>query len=156
MTSALDVLHSLRIEDGRRWGQAAYAFQREDAEAILRGEPPFHFLTHARGSSKTGDQAGIVLSLLLTVGARERIYWLAADQEQGQLCIELDPRVRGPHAEAAALVQRLYGHPSDRPARERIKRAVRGRAAEVVPLAEASRRQTWSQWLTLAVGVRLA
>ena len=88
MTSALDVLHSLRIEDGRRWGQAAYAFQREDAEAILRGEPPFHFLTHARGSSKTGDQAGIVLSLLLTVGARERIYWLAADQEQGQLCID--------------------------------------------------------------------
>ncbi|HEV2924853.1 MAG TPA: tyrosine-type recombinase/integrase [Solirubrobacteraceae bacterium] len=46
------------------------------------------------------------------------------------------------HTDGGALVQRLYGHPSERLARERIKRAVRGRPREVVQLSEASRRQT--------------
>jgi integrase len=46
------------------------------------------------------------------------------------------------HTDGGALVQRLYGHPSERLARERIKRAVGGRPREVVQLSEASRRQT--------------
>jgi integrase len=46
------------------------------------------------------------------------------------------------HKNGGALVQRLYGHPSERLARERIKRAVGGRPREVVQLSEASRRQT--------------
>ncbi|MCW3026169.1 MAG: hypothetical protein JWM29_1601 [Solirubrobacterales bacterium] len=46
------------------------------------------------------------------------------------------------HKDGGALVQRLYGHPSERLAREHIKRAVRGRSREVVPLSEASRTQT--------------
>jgi integrase len=45
------------------------------------------------------------------------------------------------HTDGGALVQRLYGHPSERLARERIKRAVGGRPREVVQLSEASRRQ---------------
>jgi integrase len=46
------------------------------------------------------------------------------------------------HTDGGALVQRLYGHPSERLARERIKRAVGGRAGGVVHLSEASRRQS--------------
>jgi phage terminase large subunit-like protein len=85
---ALDLLSGLVIEDGRRWGDAACDFQREDAEAILHGSVPYHFLTRARGASKTSDLAGVALSLLLTADARRRWYWLAADREQGQLAID--------------------------------------------------------------------
>ncbi len=46
------------------------------------------------------------------------------------------------HTDGGALVQRLYGHPSERLARERIKRAVGGRPHDVVQLSEAARRQT--------------
>jgi integrase len=46
------------------------------------------------------------------------------------------------HTDGGALVQRLYGHPSERLARERIKRAVGGISRDVVKLSEASRRQT--------------
>jgi hypothetical protein len=88
MTTPLDLLRSLRLEDGRRWGDAAFDFQHEDAEAILEGRRPYNFLTRARGTSKTGDLAGGALGLLLTATGREHFYWLAADKEQGQLCID--------------------------------------------------------------------
>ena len=45
------------------------------------------------------------------------------------------------HADGGALVMRLYGHPSQRLARERIKRAVGGRSLRVASLSEADRRQ---------------
>jgi integrase len=45
------------------------------------------------------------------------------------------------HTDGGALVQRLYGHPSERLARERIKRAAGGKLSAVVSLAEAERRQ---------------
>ena len=45
------------------------------------------------------------------------------------------------HTDGGALVQRLYGHPSERLARERIKRAVGGTAPRVVAISEAGRRQ---------------
>ena len=55
----LDLLSGLRLDSGRLWGDAAEAFQFEDAKAILEGrEPPYHFLTRARGGSKTTDLAG--------------------------------------------------------------------------------------------------
>ncbi|MDQ3090661.1 MAG: site-specific integrase [Actinomycetota bacterium] len=44
------------------------------------------------------------------------------------------------HTDGGALVQRLYGHPSERLARERIKRATGGRLAAVTALPEAERR----------------
>ena len=43
------------------------------------------------------------------------------------------------HTDGGALVQRLYGHPSDRLARERIKRAAAGAGLAVVPLSVAER-----------------
>ena len=45
------------------------------------------------------------------------------------------------HTDGGALVQRLYGHSSERLARERIKRATGGRLAAVTALPEAERRQ---------------
>lgn len=45
------------------------------------------------------------------------------------------------HTDGGALVQRLYGHPSERLARERIKWATGGKLAPVTELREAERRQ---------------
>jgi integrase len=45
------------------------------------------------------------------------------------------------HTDGGALVQRLYGHPSERLARERIKRAAGARSTSVVLIREANRRQ---------------
>jgi len=45
------------------------------------------------------------------------------------------------HTDGGALVQRLYGHPSERLARERIKRAVGGSELRVVAMPEAGERQ---------------
>jgi hypothetical protein len=86
--TAFDVLGTLRIEDGRRWVDAAYDFQTKDATAVLTGERPYHFQTRPRGASKTTDLAGVALAMLLEVRARERFYWLAADREEGQLAID--------------------------------------------------------------------
>ncbi len=48
------------------------------------------------------------------------------------------------HTDGGALVQRLYGHPSERLARERIKRAVGGSELRVVGIPEAGERQAQS------------
>jgi integrase len=45
------------------------------------------------------------------------------------------------HTDGGALVQRLYGHPSERLARERIKRAVGGSELRVISMPEAGERQ---------------
>lgn len=45
------------------------------------------------------------------------------------------------HTDGGALVQRLYGHPSERLARERIKRAVGGSGGHLVAVSEARQRQ---------------
>jgi hypothetical protein len=86
--TALDVLGTLLLEDGRPWMDHAYDFQLDDATAILAGTLPYHYLTRPRGASKTTDLAGIALAQLLTAAARERLYWLAADRDQGQLAID--------------------------------------------------------------------
>ena len=54
-------------ESGRRWGDAATAVQKLDAQAVLdQASPtPYHFLTRARGYSKTADIAGIGIAALL-------------------------------------------------------------------------------------------
>ena len=79
----------LVLEDGRAWGDAAFGFQWEDTKAILTEQgPPYHFLTRARGSSKTTDLAGAAIALLLTLPHRSRLHWLAADRDQGALAID--------------------------------------------------------------------
>jgi len=45
------------------------------------------------------------------------------------------------HTDGGALVQKLYGHPSESLARERIKRAVGGSGPRVAEISEAQRRQ---------------
>lgn len=88
MSAALDLMTALVIEDGRRWGEAAERVQLEDARAFLIGSPPYHFVTRARGYSKTSDLAGAAATLLLTLPAGARLYWLAADAEQGTLALD--------------------------------------------------------------------
>jgi hypothetical protein len=78
----------LRLEDGRRWLEAALDFQTDDALAVLEGDRPYHFLTRARGSSKTTDLAAVALAVLLASEGRTRAYWLAADADQGRLAID--------------------------------------------------------------------
>ena len=90
MSDALDTLYGLVLEDGRRWGEAAAPFQREDAEAILEpGGVPFHYLTRSRGSSKTSDLAGIAISVALTQAPPgARMYAVAADRSQAGLLVQ--------------------------------------------------------------------
>jgi hypothetical protein len=85
---ARDLLGTLRLEDGRRWIEAAHDWQRADALAVLEGEQPYGFLTRSRGSSKTTDLAACALSDLLTTDARLRTYWLASDADQGALALD--------------------------------------------------------------------
>jgi hypothetical protein len=84
MSEALDLLHALVLEDGRRWGQVAHPFQRQDAAAIIGpGGPRRHLLVRPRGASKTSDVAGVALVLLLTEApAGSRSYAYAVDQDQ--------------------------------------------------------------------------
>ena len=60
-----------------------------DTKAILDDTaPPYHFLTRARGASKTTDLAGVAIAMLLTLPDRSRLHWLAADRDQGALAID--------------------------------------------------------------------
>ena len=71
----------LVLEDGRRWGEAAARFQWVDAQAVLNLHAvPYHFLTRARGGSKTTDLAGVAIAVLLTLPDRSTLHWLAADR----------------------------------------------------------------------------
>jgi len=88
---ALDVLASLVLEDGRRWGEAAQPFQWTDAREVLTVDSgtPYHFLTRARGASKTSDLAGIsIASMLCQLPPAARCYGLAADRDQGRLLLD--------------------------------------------------------------------
>jgi hypothetical protein len=92
MASALDLLSSLRLENGRRWGEAAEPFQWADARAVLdttADAPLQHFLTRPRGASKTSDLGGIAIAALLTqLAARSSSYAVAADRDQGRLLLD--------------------------------------------------------------------
>lgn len=83
-----DVLAQLILEDSRRWIDAAEDFQLDDALAVLEGERPYQFLTRARGSSKTTDLAAVALADLLTLESVDRLYWVAADRDQGTLALD--------------------------------------------------------------------
>jgi phage terminase large subunit-like protein len=81
------LLGGLVLEDGRSWGEAATSSQWEDATAILDpGSRPYHFLTRARGYSKTTDLAGVALvAMLEQLPPGARLYGLASDLDQGRL-----------------------------------------------------------------------
>jgi hypothetical protein len=87
--AAVQLLASLVLEDGRRWGEAAVPVQWTDARAILEAEVPYHFLTRARGFSKTADLGACAIAALLTqLSPGSRSYGLAADRDQGRLLVD--------------------------------------------------------------------
>lgn len=102
--NARDVLGTLRLEDGRRWLEAAHDFQRVDALAVLDGPEPYSFLTRSRGGSKTTDLSAVGLSDLAASEERLRSYWLAADADQAALAIDC---IAGFRARTPALADRL-------------------------------------------------
>lgn len=85
---ALTFLASLVLEDGRLWGDAATERQWKDARALLNpaGRRPYHFLTRARGWSKTTDLAGCTVAAMLTQApAGADLYAAASDRDQSAL-----------------------------------------------------------------------
>ena len=84
---ALDVVAELVVENGQRWLDAATPAQIADMRAFLEHPRPLHFATRARGYAKTQDVAGLCLGEILTNPAA-LIDWLAADKDQGQLCVQ--------------------------------------------------------------------
>lgn len=89
--SALNLLASLVLDIGQRWGEVAVRDQWDDARAVLdpASPTPYHFLTRARGYSKTDDLGGIALAVMLEqLPPASRLFALAADRDQGRLLIE--------------------------------------------------------------------
>jgi hypothetical protein len=88
---ALDLLAGLVLDDGSPWAARAEQIQWDDARAILdrTGESRYHFLTRARGRSKTTDLAGITVAVMLTQATPgDELYATAADKAQGRLLLE--------------------------------------------------------------------
>lgn len=82
------VLSALRLESGRRWGEAATDWQVSDAKAILEGDIRRHFLTRPRGGSKTSDLAGVSIALMLEAPQSSRSFAFAADKDQAGLLMD--------------------------------------------------------------------
>jgi hypothetical protein len=107
-TEAKNLLATLRLEDGRRWGDAAEPWQWDDAAAVLAPDPPesqrpsrwrrrqtagdyprWHYWLRGRGMSKTTDAAAVLLALLVTLAPpRSRSYVYAADGQQAGLLLD--------------------------------------------------------------------
>lgn len=86
---ALEVLASLVLEDGRRWGEAAEPWQWADAGAVLDlSGPRFHYQTRPRGASKTTDAGAVVTAALLEQlpPVSESLAY-AADRDQAALIV---------------------------------------------------------------------
>lgn len=89
-SKALELLGSLRLEDGRSWAEAATPWQVADARAILGDDGPrLHYLTRPRGASKTSDLAAVSIAVLLEqLPAGSRAYAVATDRDQGRLLVD--------------------------------------------------------------------
>jgi phage terminase large subunit-like protein len=90
VVTALDLVASFVLEDGKPWGATAADWQREDARAFFDPSGPrMHFETRPRGGRKTTDQAAIGLAWLLD-GAQRRArgYCVAVDRDQAALLID--------------------------------------------------------------------
>jgi phage terminase large subunit-like protein len=88
---SLALLSQLVIDnDSHCWGDVAQPEQWDDALAVLNQKSTcrYHFLTRARGWSKTTDLAAIALVIMLTQAhPGQRIDVVAADRDQGALLI---------------------------------------------------------------------
>lgn len=107
MSTALDLLSGLILEDGRRWGAVATRVQREDAAAVLaeRSSTPYHWQGRSRGYSKTTDLGGVALAALLKLAPPgSKSYAVAADQAQARLLLDSVEGFVRRSPELAALV----------------------------------------------------
>jgi phage terminase large subunit-like protein len=89
---AFELLCALPLADGRRWGDAAEPWQRDDAAAVLdlsAGAPRNHYLTRPRGASKTTDLGAVAIAALVCqLPRRSRSYAAAADRDQAALLVD--------------------------------------------------------------------
>lgn len=89
----LALLAGLVLDNGRRWGEVAEPWQRDDAASILNGTEPaavrMHFQTRPRGGSKTTDAAAVLIVMLLTQAPRRSVS-LAYARDRDQAAILLD------------------------------------------------------------------
>lgn len=86
--AAMDVMASLVLETGARWGEVAEPAQWEDARRVLsEDEPRRHWLGRSRGRSKTSDVAGLTIAAMVTglLPRGSMGYAAAADQDQAGL-----------------------------------------------------------------------
>jgi Phage Terminase len=105
MTEPLDLVASVVLDDGARWGERATAEQWADMHALLAGaEPRRHYWLRARGRSKTFDAGAATLAVMLAGGlaAGDEMYAAAAGRDQAALIArkirgisERTPELRG-------------------------------------------------------------
>ena len=85
MTTPLDLVSSMVLDTGARWGEQATEQQWADMEALLSGEGPRrHMWLRSRGFSKTTDTGAATLGMMLAGGMRggDEMYAAAAGREQ--------------------------------------------------------------------------
>lgn len=88
-TDPYQLLCSLVLEDGRRWGEAAAPFQIADAKAFLDGPARRHNWLRPRGSAKSTDAGALLLvDIICCAGPRSRSYLLAVDEDQAALILD--------------------------------------------------------------------
>jgi hypothetical protein len=85
VATALDLMASMVLDTGGRWGDEATPEQIADADALLsRDGPRRHFWLRARGRSKTFDVGAATLATMLCGDVRggDELYAAAAGREQ--------------------------------------------------------------------------
>ena len=93
----IDLVASMVLEDGARWGECATPDQWEDmTRPPDPGGPRRHFWLRARGRSKTTDTGAATVATMLAGGVRggDEMYAAAAGREQAGAAGPQDPRHR--------------------------------------------------------------
>ena len=88
---ALAVLFALRLEDGRRWREAATDWQLADAVAVLGDDRTqnLHWFSRPKGASKSTDLSAFSISWLLTEAPPlAEGFAAAADEEQANRLLD--------------------------------------------------------------------
>ena len=89
ISPALALLASLRLENGRAWGEQATAAPVGGRGGCAgHAGPRRHWLGRSRGYTKTTDVAGLAIAILLTqLAPGSRCYAAAADKDQANLLL---------------------------------------------------------------------
>jgi hypothetical protein len=88
VASPLDLVASMVLDSGARWGEQAAPEQWADMEALLSADGPRrHFWLRARGRSKTWDAGAATLAMMLAggLGGGDEMYAAAAGKDQAAL-----------------------------------------------------------------------